>query len=162
MVQSLKSIISCITALLKNTSWEFAYVQFIPRMEALSNLTLDNWLKPAAGGDSVISYYGAAGSHFPTASLLCAGFLLLQLGFSDVIEPQLSFRQNKHKPLVLLLLLHHLFMLQTASSGSRKDDTASADSRLVQGQSSGAQKRQESKADHIWAKAKSEVLKLHF
>lgn len=73
----------------------------------------------------MISYYGAAGSHFPTASLLCAGFLLLQLGFSDVIEPQLSFRQNKHKPLVLPLL-HHLFMLQTASSGSRKDDTASA------------------------------------
>lgn len=104
----------------------------------------------------MISYYGAAGSHFPTASLLCTGFLLLQLGFSDVIEPQLSFRQNKHKPLVLLL--HHLFMLQPASSGSRKDDTASADSRLVQGQSGGAQKRQESKADRVWARAKSECL----
>lgn len=106
-------------------------------MEALSNLTLDNWLRPAAPGDSVVSCYRARGLYVPTVSLpppfLCSSV------FSDVTEPQLSFRHNKQNGLVLLL--HRPFILQTTSSGSGKDDTTSADSRLVQGQGSRAENR---------------------
>lgn len=116
-------------------SQDFAYVHFIPRMKALSNSTLDNWLKLRhrrrcrwwwwlsdiklrSGGISFLRSVLALPRLPPRPPLPP---LSLRLRFPVVTEPQMSFCQNRLK-INLSYCCCILFFCNLAGSVSRKQE----------------------------------------